>query len=70
MHVPRRHVDAALATEASLEHGRQGLHLIVMGHVDAGKSTLMGRLMHDLGHISQKEAHRNQRDAAAAGKVG
>lgn len=42
----------------------------MMGHVDAGKSTLMGRLMHDLGHISQKEAHRNQRDAAAAGKVG
>ena len=25
------------------------LHLVVLGHVDAGKSTLMGRLLHDLG---------------------
>jgi hypothetical protein len=36
----------------------------------AGKSTLMGRLLHDLGLVSQKEVHRNQRDAAAAGKAG
>ena len=25
------------------------LHLVILGHVDAGKSTLMGRLLHDLG---------------------
>lgn len=49
---------------------RPGLHLVVLGHVDAGKSTLMGRLLYDLGHISAKDVHRNQRDAAAAGKVG
>lgn len=42
---------------------------MVMGHVDAGKSTLMGRLLHDLGHVSQKEVHKNQKDAAQAGKV-
>lgn len=35
----------------------------------AGKSTLMGRLLHDLGYVSAKEAHRNQREASAAGKV-
>lgn len=40
-----------------------------MGHVDAGKSTLMGRLLHDLGQVSQKEVHKNQREAAQAGKV-
>lgn len=45
------------------------LHLVVLGHVDAGKSSLMGRLLHDLGLVSAKEAHKFQRDAAAAGKV-
>jgi translation elongation factor EF-1alpha len=40
-----------------------------MGHVDAGKSTLMGRLLHDLGQVSQKEVHKNQRESAQAGKV-
>ena len=36
----------------------------------SGKSTLMGRLLHDVGAISDKEVHKNQRDSAAAGKVG
>jgi hypothetical protein len=30
-----RDVDAALASEAGV--GRRGLHLVVMGHVDAGR---------------------------------
>ncbi|GFH16197.1 Tr-type G domain-containing protein, partial [Haematococcus lacustris] len=42
-----------------------GLHLVVLGHVDAGKSTLMGRLLHDLGCVTAKEVHKNQREAAA-----
>ncbi len=29
--------------------GKPRLHLVVLGHVDAGKSTLMGRLLHELG---------------------
>ena len=37
--------------------------------VPAGKSTLMGRLLHDLGYVSAKEAHRNLREAQQAGKV-
>ncbi|KXZ49597.1 hypothetical protein GPECTOR_20g453 [Gonium pectorale] len=45
------------------------LHLVVLGHVDAGKSSLMGRLLHELGRVSEREAHKHQRDAAAAGKV-
>ncbi|KAF8073115.1 RFC3 [Scenedesmus sp. PABB004] len=64
-----RDVDAALAAEAASDAGRRGLHLVVMGHVDAGKSTLMGRLLHELGHVSSKEVHKNQKDAAAAGKA-
>lgn len=65
-----RHVDAAVSAEAAGACGRRGLHLVVMGHVDAGKSTLMGRLLHELGSVSQKEVHKNQKEAAQAGKVG
>jgi hypothetical protein len=66
-----REVDAALAGELSGAAGaRSSLHLVVAGHVDAGKSTLMGRLLHDLGLVSQKEAHKNLKEATQAGKVG
>lgn len=34
-----------------------------MGHVDAGKSTLTGHLLHDLGFVPAKEMHRNRKDA-------
>ncbi|GIM12701.1 hypothetical protein Vretimale_15995, partial [Volvox reticuliferus] len=44
------------------------LHLVVLGHVDAGKSSLMGRLLHELGLVSARDDHKFQRDAAAAGK--
>ena len=44
-----RAVQAALAREAAGQGGKPLLHLVVLGHVDAGKSTLMGRLLHDLG---------------------
>ncbi|KAG2498490.1 hypothetical protein HYH03_003742 [Edaphochlamys debaryana] len=74
-----REVDAAAAVEASSSASsaaapasasapRPSLHLVVLGHVDAGKSSLMGRLLHELGLVSAKDAHRFQRDAAAAGK--
>ena len=31
--------------------GKEALHLVVVGHVDAGKSTLMGRILHALGQV-------------------
>ncbi|PNW73613.1 hypothetical protein CHLRE_13g565750v5 [Chlamydomonas reinhardtii] len=71
-----RDVAAATASESSSTStsgsssgsSKPPLHLVVLGHVDAGKSSLMGRLLHDLGLVSAKEAHKFQRDAAAAGK--
>ncbi|KAG6552677.1 hypothetical protein Mapa_005624 [Marchantia paleacea] len=44
------------------------LHLIVIGHVDAGKSTLMGHILHLLGRVSQKEMHKNERESKQKGK--
>ena len=42
---------------------------MVLGHVDAGKSTLMGRLLADLGLVPARTLHRHAHDAAAAGKA-
>lgn len=58
------------ARQEDAEHGGlAALHLVVLGHVDAGKSTLMGRLLHDLGLVDQRTVHKNQKEAAQAGKA-
>lgn len=41
--------ERAAEEEKQQLQGRTKLHLVVLGHVDAGKSTLMGRLLHELG---------------------
>ena len=41
--------EEAAAAEKAQQTVRSRLHLVVLGHVDAGKSTLMGRLLHDVG---------------------
>ena len=38
------------------------------GHVDAGKSTLMGRVLHELGETSDKEILNYQRQSDKIGK--
>ncbi|GAA5941246.1 hypothetical protein JCM3775_006661 [Rhodotorula graminis] len=44
------------------------LSLVVVGHVDAGKSTLMGRVLHELGETSDKEIFNYQRQSEKIGK--
>nr|XP_016466066.1 PREDICTED: HBS1-like protein isoform X1 [Nicotiana tabacum]XP_016466067.1 PREDICTED: HBS1-like protein isoform X1 [Nicotiana tabacum] len=44
------------------------LNLAIVGHVDSGKSTLSGRLLHLLGRISQKEMHKYEKEAKLRGK--
>ncbi|KAH8862661.1 HBS1-like protein [Schistosoma japonicum] len=48
---------------------KQIINLIVMGHVDAGKSTLMGNLLYLLGHVSSKQLAKYQWDAQKLGKA-
>lgn len=38
------------------------------GHVDAGKSTLMGRLLYELGKVDERRRVANERASAKAGK--
>ncbi|KAE8269739.1 hypothetical protein A4X09_0g2593 [Tilletia walkeri] len=71
-HVPAK---AALSNERIIEEwekqqktGKAALSLIVVGHVDAGKSTLMGKLLHELGRITDREQSANERASARIGK--
>lgn len=50
---------AAISAETS-HGGKPRLHLVVLGHVDAGKSTLMGRLLYELGNIEEKTVHKTK----------
>jgi elongation factor 1 alpha-like protein len=38
------------------------------GHVDAGKSTLMGRLLYELGRLQEKARIANERGSSKVGK--
>ncbi|XP_062226600.1 uncharacterized protein LOC133924882 isoform X2 [Phragmites australis] len=44
------------------------LNLAIVGHVDSGKSTLSGRLLHLLGRISKKDMHKNEKESKEKGK--
>ncbi|XP_011877469.1 PREDICTED: HBS1-like protein isoform X1 [Vollenhovia emeryi] len=48
--------------------GKEQLHLVVVGHVDAGKSTLLGRLLCDLGQVPQRLIHKYQQESKKIGK--
>ncbi|KAL4241371.1 hypothetical protein ABKN59_000306 [Abortiporus biennis] len=44
------------------------ISLVVIGHVDAGKSTLMGRLLYELGRLDEKTKVANERASSKIGK--
>lgn len=44
------------------------IHLVVLGHVDAGKSTLMGRMLFETGVVGEREVMKAKKEAQAIGK--
>ncbi|KNA08509.1 hypothetical protein SOVF_161950 isoform B [Spinacia oleracea] len=44
------------------------LNLAIVGHVDSGKSTLSGRLLHLLGQISKRQMHKYEKESKQQGK--
>uniref|UniRef100_A0AAQ4P7K0 HBS1-like protein n=1 Tax=Gasterosteus aculeatus aculeatus TaxID=481459 RepID=A0AAQ4P7K0_GASAC len=49
--------------------GKPLLNLVVIGHVDAGKSTLMGHLLYLLGHVNKRTMHKYEQESKKAGKA-
>jgi elongation factor 1 alpha-like protein len=66
----QRELEALLAAaeKPTADGGKQHVNLIVIGHVDAGKSTINGHLLLLTGRLDQRASHRNEKDAKAAGK--
>ena len=53
----------------SLRNQRSRLSMVVLGHVDAGKSTLMGQVLLQLGHVQKRTITKYQKQAAELGKA-
>ncbi|CAI4230195.1 unnamed protein product [Auanema sp. JU1783] len=51
------------------EQTKDLINLVVVGHVDAGKSTLMGHFLVQHGNVEQRLVHKYKQDAGRAGKA-
>ncbi|XP_076170695.1 translation elongation factor EF-1alpha (GTPase) HBS1 isoform X1 [Ptiloglossa arizonensis] len=61
-------IDALKIYKNKRGNSKEQLHLVVAGHVDAGKSTLLGRLLCDLGQIPSRLIHKYQQESKKIGK--
>ena len=60
---------AMVQAEDQKETAKPTLNVVVIGHVDAGKSTLMGHLLLLMGVVSAKTLHKYEKDSRALGKA-
>jgi len=61
-------IDAAGEFKKNRGDAKESLNLVVIGHVDSGKSTLMGHLLFQLGQVSQKVMHKHEQESRKVGK--
>uniref|UniRef100_K3W8G1 Tr-type G domain-containing protein n=1 Tax=Globisporangium ultimum (strain ATCC 200006 / CBS 805.95 / DAOM BR144) TaxID=431595 RepID=K3W8G1_GLOUD len=54
--------------ETNKAGGKTKISMVVIGHVDAGKSTITGHLLYQLGYVSQKMMHKYEKESREAGK--
>ncbi|KAJ3349841.1 HBS1-like protein [Allomyces javanicus] len=62
--VSKKRIDIAAEYAQRAAH----LNLVMVGHVDAGKSTLTGHLLYQAGVVEERQMRAYHRDAAKAGK--
>ncbi|KAI0722180.1 EF Tu GTP binding domain-containing protein [Cerioporus squamosus] len=60
--------EAKVVLTAQEKGEKRSLSMVVVGHVDAGKSTMMGRLLYELGRMDEKKRIANERGSAKVGK--
>ncbi|KAJ2854180.1 hypothetical protein J3B02_002800 [Coemansia erecta] len=63
----KRRIDV-VAEYSKYQKDRDTLNLVVVGHVDAGKSTLMGHLLYALGQVNERTMKKFERDSEKIGK--
>ncbi|XP_078255874.1 HBS1-like protein isoform X3 [Rhinoraja longicauda] len=64
----RQQLDVKVELEKR-QGGKQLLNLVVIGHVDAGKSTLMGHVLYLLGNVNKRVMHKYEQESKKAGKA-
>lgn len=60
--------DVDYKVNIDLEEAKKNINMVIIGHVDSGKSTLMGHLLYKLGVVSQQEVRRNEKQSEQIGK--
>ncbi|TDH66291.1 hypothetical protein CCR75_005228 [Bremia lactucae] len=60
--------EATRVEEAARSEGKTKISMVVIGHVDAGKSTITGHLLYQLGYVSQRLMHKYEKESREAGK--
>ncbi|KAF3260054.1 Hsp70 suppressor, GTPase facilitates ribosomal subunit dissociation, variant 2 [Orbilia oligospora] len=66
--IPRNKIDVLAEYEKSKSKRKENANLVVIGHVDAGKSTLMGRLLYDSGVVDERTIQKYKQEAEKIGK--
>lgn len=61
-------LDVVTEFQKSRGDSKEMVNLVVIGHVDSGKSTLMGHLLFKLGNVSQKVMHKHEKESKKVGK--
>ena len=56
------------AAESTHVESRPQMNIVIVGHVDHGKSTLVGRLLADTGSLPQGKLDKVKRECARTGK--
>eukprot|EP01111_Echinosteliopsis_oligospora_P016735 TRINITY_DN7051_c0_g1_i1.p1 TRINITY_DN7051_c0_g1~~TRINITY_DN7051_c0_g1_i1.p1 ORF type:complete len:728 (-),score=285.13 TRINITY_DN7051_c0_g1_i1:33-2216(-) len=62
-------LESISSSMASSSAGKDHLNLVVVGHVDAGKSTTMGHLLFRLGQVDAKTIAKYERESQKRGKA-
>ncbi|XP_077991183.1 uncharacterized protein LOC144445493 [Glandiceps talaboti] len=62
-------IDVMSEYEKRKVSGKDLVNLVVIGHVDAGKSTLMGHLLYLLGNVNKRTMHKYEQESKKAGKA-
>ena len=55
-----------LSTPLTQANAAEALRIVIVGHVDHGKSSLIGRLLHDTGSLPNGSSPRSKRRAPSA----